>query len=229
VSHRGLGNVADQFREVAAAEDVKGLDPTPAAGASCPQGRAGSAGVARARGAASGGDFLSRAYELYARDIYRFFLSRTSDTNAAEDLTQDVFVAAVAAQSILSLDDRSLAPWLFVVARRRYVDEIRWRAHHPSCLPLTEAAALAAKQENEGCEVQALLEAMVSLPPAQSKTCILRLLEGRSFDDIATELCTTSDACRRRFARAMTTLRNQLTRADLVDTVALFALALSDF
>jgi DNA-directed RNA polymerase specialized sigma24 family protein len=57
--------------------------------------------------------------------VYRYLRRRTGDHERAEDLTQQVFADAVA--SLRATQSPSLA-WLYTVAQRRFVDEVRRRA-----------------------------------------------------------------------------------------------------
>lgn len=67
-------------------------------------------------------DDLVALYEANVDDVYRFCLARTSSEAIAEDATAEAFVAAARAFAggRGSGVDR---PWLFVVARRRIVDQ----------------------------------------------------------------------------------------------------------
>src|SRR5688572_25492685 len=79
------------------------------------------AGTASAE-ASRGSDFL----ELYRRsvpDVYSYLASRVGDRGAAEDLTQEVFIAGAHRAALGEAVD---LPWLIAVARHKLVDH--WRA-----------------------------------------------------------------------------------------------------
>lgn len=134
----------------------------------------------------------------------------------AEDLTQDVFAAAVAAAPRLAADDRPLLPWLFGVARHRYADEIRGRSGAGTAISLEAAASMSAPEPAYDFDVVELLrEALRSLPPAQRRICALRLFGGRSFAEIEEELGTSQPACRMQCVRGLKRLRELLEQAGL--------------
>jgi RNA polymerase sigma-70 factor, ECF subfamily len=65
--------------------------------------------------------------------VYRFVRKRARSREEAEDLTQDVFLAAIVALNEARLRERepSLA-WLYTVAKRRLVDRIRGDSTRPA-------------------------------------------------------------------------------------------------
>lgn len=88
-----------------------------------PAGAAERAVEAASRGDASGWNWL---FDRYHRVVLRHAMARTGDLAAAEDVTQEVFVAAVA--GVGRLRDRSEAGvegWLVGIARNKAVDRVR--------------------------------------------------------------------------------------------------------
>ena len=73
----------------------------------------------------TGSPDLAEAYRQHREEIYRYLFGKTHDREQAEDLTQEVFTAALVARPTLAGDSGSLLPWLYVVARRRYIDSRR--------------------------------------------------------------------------------------------------------
>ncbi|KJY30003.1 sigma-70 family RNA polymerase sigma factor, partial [Streptomyces katrae] len=64
------------------------------------------------------------------RDVWRYVAYLSADTQAADDLTQDVFLRALAA--LPRFEGRSSArTWLLSIARRTVVDSIRRAAARP--------------------------------------------------------------------------------------------------
>ena len=74
-------------------------------------------------------------YERSVGDVYSYLASRTGDRRAAEELTQDVFVAGV-----VLLLATSWMLWLIGVARHKLVDHWRARAREDRTLALVEAS-----------------------------------------------------------------------------------------
>jgi len=164
----------------------------------------------------SSAQLVARAYREHGYAIFRYLLARTKSVERAQDLTQDVFTAAMAAAPRLAAVDRPLLPWLYGVARHRYADEVRRRSADHMLVPLDLAAAVSAPEPAYGSDVVDLLHrALCSLPPAQRRICALRLLNGRSFAEIHEELATSEPACRMQFVRGLRRLREALEQAGL--------------
>lgn len=149
-----------------------------------------------------------RAFRSHYRDVYRFLLRRTHDHGRAEELTQRVFVDAAA-----SLDDRPddppLLAWLYHVAQRRFIDDVRRRR-------TAEAAELLLPQSEEapvqyGSDVtKAIRDAIAFLPEEQRVVVVARLLEDRSFAEIAKRANVSEAAAKMRFARGLAVVRDRL-------------------
>ena len=60
--------------------------------------------------------------------------------------------------------------------------------------------------------VNALLDGLRSLDEAQRRVVVMKVLEGRSFAEIALEVGATEEACRMRLSRGLADLRRQLER-----------------
>jgi RNA polymerase sigma-70 factor, ECF subfamily len=162
-----------------------------------------------------GNQRYGRILESYYEDrtaVYRYLLSKTGDVDRAEDLTQDVFTAALAAAPVIESDPRPLLPWLYAVAHRKLVDYRRSERGRAMLCSALEAFRIDPASEPifQPIRSAAIGDAIRSLPPAQRRVCVMRLFEGRSFADIGTELHATETACRMRFERALRSLRRLL-------------------
>jgi DNA-directed RNA polymerase specialized sigma24 family protein len=67
-------------------------------------------------------DVAEQAFRRHYGQVYRYLRRRTGDHHRAEELTQQVFVDAVA--SLRETESPTLA-WLYTVAQRRSADELR--------------------------------------------------------------------------------------------------------
>jgi len=150
---------------------------------------------------------IEDAYVRYRRDLYRFLLQRTGSHSDAEELTQQVF--ADAASSISGSDPpRSMRGWLYTVAERRLVDELRRRTRAAEV-----ARALAAERPREGETAGEVGEAVGRLPLVQRRLVFMRVIEERPYREIARELGCNEAACKMRLSRALRRLRNELVTA----------------
>jgi RNA polymerase sigma-70 factor (ECF subfamily) len=147
------------------------------------------------------------AYVRYRRDLYRFLLRRTGSHTDAEELTQQVF--ADAASSISPADPpRSMRGWLYTVAERRLVDELRRRTRAAEV-----ARVLAAERPPADEAPDRIEEAVARLPLLQRRLVFMRVVEERPYRDIARELGCNEAACKMQLSRALQRLRNELLAA----------------
>ncbi len=157
-----------------------------------------------------GPDLAEEAFRLHFRQIYRYLLRKTGSAHEAEELAQRVFVDAAA-----TLDPgnppKSLLAWLYVVAERRFVDEIRRRARAEQVVARLEPAR-SEELEYGPAISRALADAVARLNPESQRVVVMKLFEGRSFQEIAGRLGSTEDACKMRFSRAIRRLRDELQR-----------------
>lgn len=126
-------------------------------------------------------------YRRHVVAIYRFCYRRLGGKEAAEDATAQVFTQALAALS--GYRGGSFQGWLFAIAHRVVVDEVR---HRRSDVPLTAAATsidprpgpeAAAVEAEASRSIRAIL---TQLPPEQRRVIELRLagLNGVEIADV---------------------------------------------
>lgn len=146
------------------------------------------------------------AYRRYRTRIYRFLLRRTGSHHDAEDLTQRVFVDALHALSNTDTTPDSVLHWLYSVAQRRLVDELRRRGRSAD-----HAVPIPQPEQTYGDQVsRTLTAALATLTPEQRTVVVLRLLRGLTFAEIAEVTGVSEDACKMRFSRALATVRASL-------------------
>jgi RNA polymerase sigma factor (sigma-70 family) len=160
----------------------------------------------------------SRAFEqLFARlapRVHGFFM-RSFDATVADDLLQVTFMKVHRART--SFDQgQKVKPWLFAVAARVRLDQLRKRMRLPEDAD-EEALARADEQAHGeeasvvGSDVQEAVRAALSrLPESQRAVIHLHRYEGMTFPEIAAALGTTPGAVKLRAFRGYETLRVQL-------------------
>jgi len=100
--------------------------------------------------------------------------------------------------------------WLHTIAKRRFADDARRRNHVLDGSGFDGLLDELAAPDDDG-EVQwAVVEAISLLEPAQREIIAMRLLQGRSFCEIACSLEVTEAAAKMRFQRALGVLRTDL-------------------
>jgi RNA polymerase sigma-70 factor (ECF subfamily) len=154
-----------------------------------------------------------RAFRAHHRAVLSFLTRRTGDRGVAEELTQQVFLHAVERLDPAARGeaDGSLLAWLYTVAQRRFVDDLRGRRR--SALRLEQLQALQPRAETRefGADVAgALKNAIMLLSDAHRAVVVAKLLEDRSFAEIAREAGVGEPAIRMRYSRALAALRDSL-------------------
>jgi len=155
-------------------------------------------------------------YRRHERAIVFYLLRRTGSAELAADLTAEVFAAALQTcrQRRTKIPDVPLA-WLFGIAhnkladsyaRGRIEDRARRRLGMEPIALTDEDFALLNLAEHEDYAAQ-----MISnLPPDQREAIQARVLQERSYPEIATELRCSESVVRKRVSRGLATLRAQL-------------------
>lgn len=165
------------------------------------------------------GDFAS----VYARDaevVLVYLVRRTLDVTVAADLMAETF--ALALLSWPRLRDRSeeeVRAWLFTVARRqvsRYLRRARVERRAVERLgirvPQVHVDDLAAIEARAGLVgLRAVLAAeLARLSEEQRAALRLRVIEDRSYPDVARELGVSEEAARARVSRGLRALGTAL-------------------
>ena len=152
---------------------------------------------------------LAELYDRYAPGLYAYLYRRLDDRPLAEDLTADVFVAALAALEQGRFANLSVQAWLYRLAHNRLVDHYRRASRHPH-VPLDDAAPATddVPEAVHGRRQAAWLgRALQSLTAEQQAILTLRFGEGLSAPAIAAVLGKTEQAIRALQHRALAALR----------------------
>lgn len=125
-----------------------------------------------------------------------------------------VFVEAAARLDDFRPGATPVLAWLYTVAQRRLVDWARSAARRHGTIAGLDAARLARVGELDfGVDVaRAIGDALARLPQKQRQVAVMKLLEGRSWAEIAERVGATEAACKMRFARALEALQADLSR-----------------
>lgn len=154
-------------------------------------------------------DVAISGYRRHYGSVFRFVRRRVASREEAEDLTQEVFEAALAALAHERLEGELRLPWLYTVAERRLIG--RWRRSHRTVSLESEDVAAVPGNESYGSRVSsALLFGLRDLPEGQREVVVLKLFRGLAFGEIASRLGISEEACRMRLSRALGALRDHL-------------------
>lgn len=160
-------------------------------------------------GEPEGEDLAGEAFRLHFQQIYRYLLRKTGSAHEAEELAQRVFADAAATFDAGDPPDSVLA-WLYAVAERRFIDEIRRRARAQEVVIRLGAESNRGSFDYDPQTARALHSALDKLNPDSRRVVVKKLFEGRPFREIATEMGSSEAACKMRFSRAIRQLRDDL-------------------
>lgn len=170
--------------------------------------------------AARGGD--ADKTDLFVRalhqDVWSYVAHLSADPQAADDLTQDVFLRALA--GLPRFEGRSSArTWLLSIARRTVVDSFRYAAARPRRADRPDwrgAAERAQPRHLPGFEEGvALTEMLTTLQAERREAFLITQLLGFPYAEAATVLGCPIGTVRSRVARARSALADMIREADI--------------
>jgi RNA polymerase sigma-70 factor, ECF subfamily len=151
-------------------------------------------------------------YDRFTLTIFTYICQQVSNTQDAEDLLVEVFLAAFNNEALSSLPAERQLAWLLRVTKNKLIDRYR----HLALLTLVpielarevEDATLTPEQYTEQQEnYQRLYRALEQLLPLQRELIRLRYTKGLSFLEIARIFEKSEGAVRKLYARTLQQLR----------------------
>jgi RNA polymerase sigma-70 factor, ECF subfamily len=166
-------------------------------------------------GLAGIGGFAPAAME-HIDALYGYAITLTHDPTEAEDLVQDTYLRAASAANRIDCDS-NLKPWLFVIMRNAWLNQVRHKNSGPRFVDLeTGETAVNEAQESphvvylRKLEREQVRDAIESLPDAYREIVVLRDIEGFTYQEIATVLDCPAGTVMSRLGRARGKLRKML-------------------
>jgi RNA polymerase sigma factor (sigma-70 family) len=168
-----------------------------------------------------GGDVTAfdRLFASLGPRLHGFFMRSFNSAPVADDLLQTTFLKLHRARGDYHRG-LPVRPWVFSIAARVRLDELRKRRRLAEDLDEEALARLEDGQETQGGAAEAaeagervarVREALASLPESQRVIIHLHRVEGMTFEQIARILQTTEGAVKSRAFRGYERLRKQLT------------------
>lgn len=161
-------------------------------------------------------DDISRLYEAHAAELLRFLARRTLQAEVAVDLVAETFAQAFADRAgFRGRSDSEALAWIFGIARHQLSSYFRRgtverRALARLGLQLTSLSDLDYERIDElaGLQTQraAMAEALGGLSVDQREALRLRIVEERSYAELAGNLGITEQTARSRVSRALRAL-----------------------
>lgn len=156
--------------------------------------------------AAQSGDrsAFAQLVDRYWDRLYRWLYHLTRDRHAAEDLTQETFLRALAAVKSFRPGSNFRA-WVFRIGHNNFVNQKRSERRTKHQLP-DDAAGPELDAAETGAENREVLEvvtrAVSDLPADFRSALLLRVYEGMSFREVAEAIGTTEETARWRVFKA---------------------------
>jgi RNA polymerase sigma-70 factor (ECF subfamily) len=156
-------------------------------------------------------------YDAHVHEIYAFVSHlMQGDRSSCDDLTQEVWLQAIACVEKFDPRKGELRDWLFGIARRRVA--LHFRRLSSSSVSLvddsTEAlepaddALLLPQEVMEQCErIRLVRAAFIAIPQTYQLVLRQKYIDGRSVQEIAAAMATTAKAVESQLSRARARLR----------------------
>ena len=169
-----------------------------------------------ARGDVGAFESLYRRHELR---IWRYLQRNVRNRATADELLQEVWFA-VARDATRYRPTAKFTSWLYSIAHHRMIDSIRAGRPHASLESLMQASALPGLAADAGAgplaqavaldEMDAMLDAISSLPQDQREAFLLQVEGDLSVEEIATITNTSFETAKSRLRYARSKLRELL-------------------
>ena len=155
--------------------------------------------------------------DLHERSVFNLCLRMLGSREAAEDATQDAFLAA--SRNVRSFRGQSFRAWLMRIAANACTDELRRRGRRPAHsldapppgaddpFDVPDAAAGPEAQLLRKEQQAALQAALLLLPSDQRMAVIMCDLQGFSYEEIAEAMRSSLGTVKSRIARGREKLR----------------------
>lgn len=163
-------------------------------------------------------DAFGHFYRRHVRWVLGFLARRLRDPELAADVTSEVFAAALLA--VDSYDPARGDPnsWLFGIVsnklgtavRRGAAEDRARRRLQMQAVPLDRSDRVWIESLAAGDDSESITDLLSDLPVEQSSLLTGRVIEGRSYEDLAREHALAEATVRKRVSRGLASLRTRL-------------------
>jgi RNA polymerase sigma-70 factor (ECF subfamily) len=153
--------------------------------------------------------------ERYQLPVHRMISNMINDHHAAEDITQEVFMAVFNKLSTFDPMRCRFSTWLFTIARNKSINHLR---RNKKTLSLDSQEFVSSSDPSEQiCNeefFQQMDRALSALPKNQKRAFVLAEFEKLPYEEIAQIECVGIGTIKTRIHRAKKKLRKALTRTN---------------
>ena len=157
-------------------------------------------------------------YDRYEASVLGYFMRGTGDPEIAADLTAEVFAAALGAAGRYRPRAPTAAAWLFTIAHNTLAKSVRRRRVEARARALVGMGRVELREDSVERVVASgegdgwIVELLARLPAEQRDAVRARVVDERSYGEIARGLRTSELVIRKRVSRGLATLREELER-----------------
>ena len=152
---------------------------------------------------------MDEIYQKYAQTVYRFILSKTGDSDVAEELTQESFFQAI--RSIDRYDEScKISTWLCAIAKNVLLTYMRKHPGHETLEDLAIPVDSAEKDVVQAAERVELFKKLHDVEEPYREVIYLRVFGGLSFREIGEIHKKTENWARVTFYRGKEKLRKEV-------------------
>lgn len=172
-----------------------------------------------AASASGDADAFAKFYRRHLAAVLAYCLNATESADTAADLTAEVFAAALSGADRYQPQHDSAAAWLRGIARNKLLDSRRRGRVEDATRRKLGMAPLALEDEDlrrveelaaSGQSARALSAVVDELPAEQREAVHARIVDERSYADIAAELRCSESVVRQRVSRGLARARARL-------------------
>ena len=156
---------------------------------------------------------FAELYEANFERVYAYVVRRVRDRHLAEDLTSEVFQAALANLARFEWRGAPFAAWLFRIAGNAIADRAK-RAAREHGTPSPEPGEDPEPTRERDLELARLYRQVRELPADQRRVIEMRFTEDKSIREIAAQLGRSEGAVKQLQFRAVQSLRESMGRGN---------------
>ena len=139
---------------------------------------------------------IEEIIETYSEQLLRYATSILYNHQDAEDVVQEVFVSAY--QNLSSFDGGNLSAWLYKITYNKSITKLKTR----KILPFADIPENTVFSPQNASLSDETLQALGRLKPQDRALLYSRIIENRSYEDLAKQMGATPATLRKRYERA---------------------------
>lgn len=151
---------------------------------------------------------MAQLYDRYSGVVYSVALRVLTDTGAAEDVLQDVFMQLWRNPGAFDSSRGSLGAWLAVIARHRAIDQLRKRRPETDIADVVISCDQNLESSTDRSRIVEKVRSILGAMPAQQRTVLeMAYFQGLSHSEISAKMGEPLGTIKTRIRTALMSLR----------------------